>query len=106
MAGCGDRYYLGGLAEQLVPPELELLSQQMRAIKMALKEARPMERFRKLEQELESYKRLEEQIENTRVEQETAYRNLENRAQQIQAKEEESKEERKQLEARLQEMEG
>ena len=102
MAGCGDSYYLGGLPEQLILPELELLSQQMSSIKTALKEARPMERFRKLEQELESYKRLEEQIENTRVEQETAYRNLENRAQQVQAKEEG----RKQLEARLQEMEG
>ena len=46
------------------------------------------------ERELGSYRRLERQIRNTLVEQEMTYVNLNQRAQQVRAQEDESKKER------------
>ena len=100
MAGCGDRYYLGGLPEHLIFHKIDSLDNQIRAIKTALEEARPVERIQELERELGSYRRLEKQIRDTLVEQELAYVNLEQRAQQVRAQEEENKKERERLRKR------
>ena len=59
-----------------------------------------MERIQELERELGSYRRLEKQIRDTLVEQELASVNLEQRAQQVRAQEEENKKERERLRKR------